>query len=97
MKVRFTGIVADEKCVAFLTDTPLSLDQGEIPVYPQGRIMHVTMRLRDCRIAPVYSNDLARRILENEARSSRRAGDVYIKFPAAFTIECPLKFHYPKY
>lgn len=96
IKVRCTGIVADEKCVALLTESPLSPNHEEIPVYPHGKIVHVTMRLHDSAIPPVYSNDLATRILANEKRGSRRPGDVYIKFPAPFTIECPLKFHYPK-
>ena len=94
IRIRFKGIVADNKCVALLTDTPLAPNGEEIPVYPKGRIMHVTMRLRDSSIPPVYSNDLAKRILANEEKGSKRSGDVYIKFPEAFAIDCPLKFYH---
>ena len=58
-------LIADDKCVARLTDTPVASNGEEVTVYPEGRLMHVTMRLWDSSIC---SNDLDKRFLANEQR-----------------------------
>ena len=92
LEVNVTAIVADNSCVAFLTDPPVSAAGVPVPFYPDDKIPHVTMRLRK-RVRPVYSNVLARRVVGNQARGTT-TGDTYIRLPQNIKLQCPLKFHY---
>lgn len=89
-----TAIVADDDCVAFLTNVPTCANDSKLPFYPKDKELHVTMRLRTRSIKPVYSNVLAKRILCNRRKGEMAQGDVYIELPQPVKLRCPLKFHY---
>jgi tRNA splicing ligase len=90
VEMNVKAIVADDKCVAFVTDVP-SANGVQVPFYPKDKVLHLTMRLRDRSIRPVYSNVLAKRVLQERDSS---AGDVYIELPQSIKLLCPLKFHF---
>lgn len=92
LEVNVTAIVADNSCIAFLTDPPVSAAGTPIPLYPDDKIPHVTMRLRK-HVRPVYSNTLARRVVGNQLRGTT-TGNTYIPLPQSIKLQCPLKFHY---
>jgi hypothetical protein len=94
VEVNVIAIVADQNCVAFLTDRPQDTKGMEVPL-PKEKILHVTMRLRNRSVKPVYSNDLAKRVLDGVAKGQVKDGDTYIKLPQGVKLLCPLRFHFP--
>jgi hypothetical protein len=94
VEVNVTAIVADKNCVAFLTDRPQDPKGMEVPL-PKEKILHVTMRLRNRSVKPVYSNHLAKRVLDGVAKGQVKDGDTYIKLPQSVKLLCPLRFHFP--
>jgi ubiquitin-protein ligase len=95
MVVSVEAIVADDKCVAFLTSNPLCSNGAPLPFYPRTRLMHITMRLRDEMVKPVYANTVAQRILGAIGTGeSLQEGDRHIPLPQAIKLWCPLQFHF---
>jgi len=95
MLVWVEAIVADDKCVAFVTSNPLCSNGAPVPFYPRTRLMHITMRLRDETVKPVYANTVAQRILGAiESGESLREGDIHIPMAQAIKLWCPLQFHF---
>jgi ubiquitin-protein ligase len=95
IEVNVTAIVADGKCVALLTDAPRCSENGmEVPCYPQDKVPHLTMRLRDRSIKPVYSNVLAKRVTAGRESGQLHRWDTYVELPQPIKLLCPLKFHF---
>ena len=93
IEVNIRAIVADDNCVALITDIPTS-NGLELPFYPNEKVLHVTMRLRSRNIKPVYSNVLAERIIKCQKNGMMLRGDQYIELPQRIKLLCPLKFHF---
>jgi hypothetical protein len=94
VEMTITSIVADDKCVAFLTETPRAGRGVEVPRWPRDKIPHITMRLRDHSVQPVYSNELAQRVVEVKENGRELVGACYVQLPQPIKLLCRLVFHY---
>jgi len=95
MNVSVEAIVADNKCVAFLTANPLNSNGTPLPFFPRTKLMHITMRLRDASVRPVYANTLAQRIMQAvELGEPLKKDETYIQLPQSIKLFCPLQFHF---
>lgn len=93
VELTITSIIADHQCVALITEAPRAGNGAEVPRWPRDKIPHITMRLTD-RVQPVYSNHLARRVLDAKQDGYELTGTTFVQLPQPITIPCPLKFHY---
>ncbi|KAJ5610144.1 hypothetical protein N7510_006863 [Penicillium lagena] len=95
VELNVTAIIADGDCVALLTDTPQCSENGvEISCFPDDRVPHVMMRLRNVSIKAEYSDVLAKRVRDGYKTDQMKPGDTYVQLPQPIRVLCPLKFEF---
>ncbi|OQE15893.1 hypothetical protein PENSTE_c026G10238 [Penicillium steckii] len=90
-ELNVTAIIADGDCVAILTDTQQSSDEGEADSVLSDKMTPIIMRLRDDSVKRTCADDLSRRIVEDTQKDWVHVGDAYVQLPQPIKVECRLK------